>query len=150
MFWATGANVQADEFYTISFGQPYNPFDGIIPEPSIGDASGVAFPSPKGPRPTLRFEWMREGRDDFRYIDLLQRLIIEAKKSKLQKIRIKAEEAESFLKKIRDSISINLNDYWQGKKRWWSLTQYDLYRKEIASRIIELQRILKFKDIKMD
>ena len=35
----------------------------------------VASPSPAGPRPHLRYEWMREGRDDLRYTARLEQLM---------------------------------------------------------------------------
>jgi len=145
-FWRTGAQVMGDEFFVApSYGQPYNPFDGVPAEPCINDTSGVASRGLPSPRPHIRLAWMREGRDDYRYIDLLQQLISEAMRSGSVEAKQRAEKARAFLDEL--ARSINIEDYharWDWRKcPWWEIGKYDLVRSEIARHIIAIMESLR-------
>jgi len=141
--WRTGAQLMGDEFYELAlFGQPYNPFDSTLPETQINDFSGVASPSPAGePRPHIRYEWMREGRDDMRYIALLEQRIAEAKSDRSPGARSKAAEAELFLKTTAEAIRIE--EYAWFTCQWWPIARYDQLRRTVAGYIVDLDRLLR-------
>ena len=143
--WRTGAEFMGDEFYGITaYGQPYNPFDGTLAEPHLNDYSGVVSPSPTGPRPHTHYEWMREGRDDMRYLSLLGRLIAEARETgSPQSIRT-ATEAQAFLDGVAGSVNIEEYQGWAGAadSPWWTFEQYDQRRREVAEHIVKLARCM--------
>ena len=128
-----------DEFHEVDwFTQPYNPFDSTLTEGGVNDFSGVASPSPTGPRPHTRYEWMREGRDDLRYISLLEELIGRAKKSNSVAAKRKSDEAQEFLKSVAESIRVEVYHDKTPNDMWWPLQQYDRYRWTVASYIEDL------------
>ena len=126
-FWRTGMTLISTENCNCWYGEPYNPFDGSRPE------NGIIFPTPDGFAATLSLEALREGRDDYRYIDLLQQLIEQSPKRK------KVKEAKEILKMIKQDISPIPSDYIEGRKKWWNPKQYNCYRWLIAKKIMELE-----------
>ena len=143
-FWRTGAQVMGDEFYEVTwYGQPYNSFDGTLSESRLNDFCGVASPSPDGPRPHLRFEWMREGRDDLRYVALLERLIAAARASRSAEARRRADEAQAFLRSVADALHIGDYRVWGPPSPWWPHEQYDRHRATVARHIMQLSKPLK-------
>ncbi|MHA1573544.1 MAG: hypothetical protein ACTSX8_06080 [Alphaproteobacteria bacterium] len=142
-FWRSGADVMGDEFYEVFwYGQPYNPFDGALSEPRLNDFCGVASPSPYGPRPHTRYEWMREGRDDMRYIALLENLISKAETSNVAEAKKVAAKARAFLKQVAESIDIDAYEAWRRDSPWWPLERYDRYRRTLADYITRLTAAL--------
>jgi hypothetical protein len=109
-----------------------------LTEGGINDFCGVASPSPTGPRPHTRYEWMREGRDDLRYISVLEELIGRAKKSDSAEARRKADEAQKFLDSVARSIRVEVYHDKTESSLWWPLHQYDQYRWRVASYIADL------------
>ncbi len=142
-FWRTGAQVMGDEFHEVCwYGQPYNSFDGTLGEAALNDFSGVASPSPTGPRPHLRYEWMREGRDDMRYIALLEELIGRANAGNCPEAKRKAAAAQQFLENVGDSINIEAYNTYSASSPWWPLEKYDRQRRAAASYVVDLLRLL--------
>ena len=142
-FWRTGAQVMGDEFFEVNwYGQPYNSFDSTLSEPAINDFVGVASPSPDGPRPHLRFEWMREGRDDLRYVAVLEGLIARAQAANSPEARRRAAKAQAFLQSVTDAIRIGDYRVWGPPSPWWTPQQHDRHRADVARHIVALSEQL--------
>jgi hypothetical protein len=93
--WAAGATGRWEwnyEWWT----QAYDPF-ARVDENAWSTGCGAVMPSPDGPVPTVAYENVRAGIDDYRYVFLIQRLIRQRKGGK-------ADEAERFLEEIRGRI----------------------------------------------
>ncbi len=103
LFYKTGAKGQVSFIYTRTgvTGDPYDDFDGEgYPEPKDGM---IVYPSADGPVPTLQWEGIREGIDDYKYVYTLETLIAEAKKN--DKSKVVAEKIEKRLSEIMASCS---------------------------------------------
>ena len=137
-FWKTGAEGQLYWAYMNSRGDALNDFDT-----TSSDHCTVYF---KGRKiiPTIQWECLREGINDFKYLYTLEQAIKKAPKSKAKE----CAKARQLLAKIRKETMIDLNDY---KKRFgsdlalhirsaWAPEKYDRYRKEIAEQIIRLNK----------
>jgi hypothetical protein len=93
--WAAGATGRWEWHYEW-WRQAYDPFARVDENPwSTG--CGAVMPSPDGPVPTVAYENVRAGIDDYRYVFLLKRLIRQRRGGK-------ADEAERFLEEIRGRI----------------------------------------------
>ncbi|MDD3927993.1 MAG: DUF4091 domain-containing protein [bacterium] len=101
LFYKTGAKGQVSFIYTRMgvTGDPYDDFDGEgYPEPKDGM---IVYPSADGPVPTLQWEGIREGIDDYKYVYTLETLISDAKRN--DKSKILAEKLEKRLSGIMAS-----------------------------------------------
>jgi hypothetical protein len=80
-FWRSGAAAHWTETYQRPLGDPYSDFDGD------GQVAGkdlcLTYPAPAGGAavPTLQWEGIREGYDDFRYLYTFQQMVARAKRS---------------------------------------------------------------------
>lgn len=137
-FWKTAAQGQLYWAYMNSRGDAMNDFDT-----TSSDHCAVYF---KGQEiiPTIQWECLREGINDFKYIYTLEQAIKAASKTK----PAECAKARQLLAKIRKDTIIDLNKY---KKRFgsdlalhirsvWAPEKYDHYRKEIAEQIIRLTK----------
>lgn len=82
---------------------------------------------------SIRWELIREGMEDAWYVNLLRRLIFQAKRKGLQK---QADEAEQTLQDIWKTIFPTLNDY---KPEYYLILQA---RERVAQEILKLKEIL--------
>jgi len=151
--WKTGAKRISREGYIIVNGEPYNDLDGTQPD------WGISLPSPEGPVPTIDWEWMREGVDDYRYIYTLTTLIERAKTAGRKEAVTQAAAAEKMLEQLKDAIPLLKTPLWKGKVRmvdesWeeWRGRQkgkeppnqnFDKERWKIAQQIIKLKEFIK-------
>ena len=93
-FWKTGATGQYYWAYQSPHGNPYDDLDGID--------WCAAYPGEDGPVPTIEWESLREGIDDFRYVYTLERAIAEACTSPAPEVLHLAEDAKRLLKELRE------------------------------------------------
>jgi hypothetical protein len=104
--------------------------------------------------PTVYYEQSREGIDDLKYVCMLEKLVADAKKS--GKAKAQAQQAETFLKKLEDSIIPNWTAYSQGGMKWpvdgmeevdpnkaAAIGSLNTIRRGIADHIIKLQDAMK-------
>ncbi|MDD2707740.1 MAG: DUF6067 family protein [Verrucomicrobiae bacterium] len=101
LFYKSGAIGEVGFIYTRTeaTGDPFDDFDGNKhPEPK--DAF-IVYPSPDGNIPTLQWEGIREGIDDYKYLYTLEELIAAGKKEPSKKIL--AEKVEAKFKALVDS-----------------------------------------------
>ena len=138
-------------------GSPYNDFDG-----SQSTDWMYRYPPAEGRKggPSIKWEALREGIDDLKYIATLENLI---KKCRLAGKNQAAEDAENLLTGIKKSFDLNmlkskcvfLESKWD--REWkdangklyasgsfnlpngWSFEKYNEVRSQIAKKIIELK-----------
>ncbi|MBM4046190.1 MAG: hypothetical protein FJ279_13850 [Planctomycetes bacterium] len=138
-FWRTGAQVQANEHYVFLYADPYNPFDGRGPE-----RESVAFPTPGGVQPTLFMEWMRDGRDDHRYVALLESLTAKALASGNKEAVETAREAQDFLNRVREGIPLEARAFdFEEEIPGWSRDSFPRHAWFVAEKIMKLQGLLR-------
>ncbi|MBI3831689.1 MAG: hypothetical protein HY291_19365 [Planctomycetes bacterium] len=92
--WKTGAQEILQWVY--AFGEPWK-------EPLRGN-NGYVYLAPDGPLPSIPWESIRAGIDDYRYQDLLWRLITAARKSGDAKAAEAAQAAEQTAREIMGGI----------------------------------------------
>jgi hypothetical protein len=137
-FWKTAAQGQLYWAYMNNRGDAMNDFDT-----TSSDHCAVYF---KGQEiiPTIQWECLREGINDFKYIYTLEQAVKAASKTK----PAECAKARQLLAKIKKDTIIDLNEY---KKLFgsdlalhirsaWPPEKYDHYRKEIAEQIIRLTK----------
>ena len=95
LFFKSGAEGCASWIYQAGKKDPYNDFDGSDYR-EAKDAM-IVYPSPKGPVPTLQWEGIREGSDDYRYLYTLGELIEKAKDSPDSEKKSRAQKAAQEL-----------------------------------------------------
>ncbi len=86
--------------------------------------------------PTLHFEALRQGIDDFRYIHTLQKLVKKAKDSPQEETKRSAIAAEQELAAIHTSLPFLC------QAEQWDFRNFKRYRWRIASLALELQELL--------
>ncbi len=123
--WRMGYSCLIPWHYQAPVGNPFCDFDA-----TYGDWC-MAYPGPDGPIPTQRWEGVREGIDDGRYIYTLEARIAEAKQKGVSKDAVAAGEA--LLKEIRDAIPVQSTYEQSGP---WKGPEYDRYRRRIADAIV--------------
>lgn len=124
---------------------PYNDFDGFSSEREIKDMMIVypAIAPDVGFTPTLQWEGIRKGIDDYRYLYTLSEYIQKAKDSGQSKLVEQAGQIEKQLNQMIDSLP------WQHAQRnqypTGAITNSDMekYRKHITDWIILLNEKLK-------
>jgi len=137
-FWRTGAQVQANEHYVFLYTDPYNPFDGRASE-----RASMGFPTPTGISPTISMTWMRDGRDDHRYIALLEQLIEKGLVSgKPDAVRL-AKESRDFLHRMEEQIPLEAKAFnFDEDIPGWSTGSFPRACWYVANKIIKLQEAL--------
>ncbi len=129
--WKCGAMGRRQFMVNCLYGDPFNEFDG--PEK---DSQSFLYPSKHGPVPTLNWERMREGVDDYRYLYTLDALAKESKDEKL------APEARAAIDEIMSRTPIKLSerdvamraawDGWAVTRGYDRSTTFDAFRRELA------------------
>jgi len=135
-FWKTGATGQFYWAYYSPQGNPYDDLDGID--------WCVAYPGNGRPVPTIEWEALREGIDDFRYVYTLERAIARARAEGSAQAASTAEEAGRLLDELRDDVVSDLEEYERRKLNFhtesiWPAEKYDDWRSRIARMIVRLQ-----------
>ena len=135
-FWKTGATGQFYWAYHSPQGNPYDDLDGID--------WCVAYPGDGRPIPTIEWEALREGIDDFRYVYSLELAIAKARAKGSAEAASVAEEAGRLLDELRDEIVSDLEEYERRGLNFhtdsiWPAEKYDDWRKRIARMIVRLQ-----------
>jgi hypothetical protein len=130
-FWKSGAEGTSTEGYQHVYGDPYDEFDGLYAY------EGVVWPSPQGPVPSLRYEYIREGIDDAKYVSHLDLLIKEAMKSPKPEVKEAGQEARKVIDGIMAEIPPDSNILvQQGEPPPATL---DVWRWKLADQITKLQ-----------
>jgi hypothetical protein len=118
----------------------FNPIDSLY--------AAFSYPGDDGPIPTVYWEGIREGIDDFKYIKTLENLIEKLSSSNDETVKFHIKEAKAYIKKIQSEIEMDLSKLifthpLTGEPVLlapaWPLDKYDNVRKEIAKRIILLK-----------
>jgi len=124
-FWRSGYSGLFPWHYQAPCGNPFNDFDT-----AYGDWCPV-YPGPDGPIPTQRWEAMREGIDDYKYIYTLESYIQRAKKD--GRAKAEAAQAEKYLSQIWNSFKpqSTYDQDWE-----WNHDKFQEYRRKIADLII--------------
>lgn len=123
--WRMGYSCLIPWHYQAPVGNPFCDFDA-----TYGDWC-MAYPGPDGPIPTQRWEGVREGIDDGRYIYTLEARIAEAKKKGASIDAVAAGEA--LLKEIRDAVPVQSTYEQSGP---WKGPEYDSFRRRLAEAIM--------------
>ena len=92
--WAVGAKGRWEWHYEW-WTQAYDPFARTT-ENAWSTGTGAVMPSPDGPLPTMAYEKVRAGIDDYRYLWLLERLVAANPQQ--------GTEAQRFLNELRGKI----------------------------------------------
>jgi Glycoside hydrolase 123 N-terminal domain/F5/8 type C domain/Glycoside hydrolase 123, catalytic domain len=135
-FWKTGSDGQFYWAYMNKQGDAFNDFDR-----ATGDYC-VVYPLNHEPTPTIQWEELREGIDDFKYLYTLEQAIKRVSKTK----PAECAKARQLLAKIRKETLVDLKEY---KKRFgsdlalhirsaWAPEKYDRYRRQVAEQIVRL------------
>ena len=135
-FWKTGATGQLYWAYQYPRGNPITDLDGID--------WCAAYPGETGPIPTIEWEGLREGIDDFRYIRTLELEISDARDGDSAAAKALAGEAEALLAEIREAAIDDLQVYEDRELSFhvvsiWDAATYDSYRRQIAEKTAALQ-----------
>ena len=135
-FWKTRATGQFYWAYHSPQGDPYDDLDGID--------WCVAYPGDGRPVPTIEWEALREGIDDFRYVYSLELAIAKARADGSTEAASSADEAGRLLDELRDEIVADLEEYQRRGLNFhtdsiWPAEKYDAWRKRIAQMIVRLK-----------
>jgi hypothetical protein len=124
-FWRSEFTCLIPWHYQAPVGNPYNDFDS-----TYGDWC-CAYPRQSGPISTQRWEAVREGIDDYRYLYTLERLVAEGRGP-----RAVREEAGAWLAELRVSIKPQASYTQDGP---WDGATYEKHRRRAAEYILKLQ-----------
>lgn len=135
-FWKTGATGQLYWAYQYPHSNPTDDRDGID--------WCAAYPSETGPIPTIEWEGLREGIDDFRLVHTLELEIADARRDGSAAAKALADEAEALLAEIREAAIDDLQVYEDRGLNFhvdsiWDAETYDTYRRQVAEKIAALQ-----------
>jgi len=135
-FWKTGASGQFYWAYQYPSSNPTSDLDGID--------WCAAYPEATGPIPTIEWEGLREGIDDFRYLHTLELEIADARQTGSAAARALADEAEALLGRVRAEVVDDLAVYDERGLNFhvdsiWEHEQYDRFRWQVAEQIAALQ-----------
>lgn len=144
--WNLGADGVMDWHYNAYYGNPFDDFDGAHSEWC------ATYPMSDGDiLPSLRWEAMREGVDDLKYITTLEDILVECYKINGLKSNEDVVESEKILAEIRrlvprDPLSYKFDDFETGEPLFappvWGTAKYDETRTRIADKIERLMRLL--------
>ena len=134
-FWKSGATGQYYWAYQYPKGNPCDDLDGVD--------WCAAYPGDAGPIPTIQWEALREGIDDFRYVVTLQRSIDKLRENTSPEAKRLAKEAQSLLDELRESIVADLAEYDRREINFhtdsiWPVESYDRWRRRIAEMIVRI------------
>lgn len=143
--WAVGATRTGHEGFQVVVGEPFNDWDGLIPE------WGTAQPTPEGPVPTMGLIQMAEGIEDYRYLRSLELRLAEM--TDLGRRSETISRARAFLDGVRREVRIDLpenrgdrretapwpTDWWEyHQAHGWTPERLDSLRDEAAFYLLSL------------
>ncbi|HPO13434.1 MAG TPA: hypothetical protein PLI09_08320 [Candidatus Hydrogenedentes bacterium] len=150
-FWKTGAKTQVTWTFCRPHGDVFNDFDGVLENSAEPKEQVTAYPhflrpndwsTYQGAIPTVAWESLREGYNDYRYLHALKCAIEQARASADKKQMKKADKAEKIMNDLVADIPwcnpMNRPD----KKRQAALTSLKLQqlRRTVADQILILQK----------
>ncbi len=120
-------------------GNPYDDLDGID--------WCVAYPGDGRRIPTIEWESLREGIDDFRYVYTLELAVAKARAKGPAEAASVVEEAGRLLHELRDDVVSDLEEYERRELNFhtdsiWPVEKYDHWRNRIARMIVRLQPLI--------
>ena len=110
--------------------------------PYKSNTEGIVAVAPEGPVATLRYEWMREGIDDYRYLHTLLELLEQAgdkcpaETAEAQKI---LDELKQFKPKAGEISGAAFEVLSEEEKRLFTGEKMDAYRLKVAKSIIAIK-----------
>lgn len=113
LFWKTGAKAQVSWTFCRPHEDVFNDFDGSQANPAEPKEQATAYPhllrpddwsTYQGAIPTIAWEALREGWDDYRYLYTLSQLVAQARASRNREVRRAAREAQERLDAIVEAI----------------------------------------------
>jgi hypothetical protein len=147
LFWKTGARAQATWTFCRPHEDVFNDFDGGRANGAEPKEQVTAYPhllkpddytTYQGAIPTLAWEGLREGVDDYRYLYTLAELIKQAQASPAEPVRRAAQTAQAELEALAGSVP------WanpMGPMPFGALRLQQI-RRLLADRIVSLQNAL--------
>jgi len=166
-YWAWKAGVQGCANWDYADPHFHTRYGNKLPWEMLAEHEGeyipyycLAMPEPGGPVPTIGWESVREGIDDYRYLLSLRKLVDQAR---AQSKTSAASEAEKVLQEVASRVEIaalaragqNALDYGKAKHLKWPAhfdrpspqadlkpEDYDRLRYKVALAIVELNRVL--------
>lgn len=113
LFWKTGAKAQVSWTFCRPHEDVFNDFDGSQANSGEPKEQATAYPhllrpddwsTYQGAIPTLAWEGLREGWDDYRYLFTLSQLIAQGRASRNREVRRAAREAQEKLDALVEGI----------------------------------------------
>ena len=111
--WKAGAKASVAWTFCRAHEDVFNDFDGSLQNSAEPKDQATAYPhflragdasTYQGSIPTLAWEGLREGVDDYSYLRMLSDLITEARKSDKAAVRAAADQAQTTLDALTDAI----------------------------------------------
>jgi len=152
LFWKSGAQAEVSWTFCRPHEDVFNDFDGSAVNPAEPKEQVTAYPhllrpddwsTYQGAIPTIAWESLREGVDDYLYLYTLQSLIAEAAESDEEAVRAAGRKAESDLQSLVEAIP------WRNPMApapesgsGFDAAQMQWTRRQVADRIVSLQAAL--------
>lgn len=148
LFWKTGARAEATWTFCRPHEDVFNDFDGSRANPGEPKEQVTAYPhllkpddytTYQGALPTIAWESLREGVDDYRYLHTLAATIQQAQASALPAVRQAAQEAQTELDALVASVP------WANPMTpaGFETVRLQQVRRLVADRIVALQAALR-------
>jgi polyhydroxyalkanoate synthesis regulator phasin len=118
--------------YATNTGDIFYDYDG-----SEGD-SGCAITASEGQRARRCWELIREGADDYRYVQTLLNLIDKAQAGNNEQAKAKAQEAQKLIQSVFSKIELE-----RKSKIAYSNAELDVFKRQVAALILELKPLVK-------
>jgi len=150
LFWKTGARAQVSWTFCRPHEDVFNDFDGSAANSAEPKEQATAYPhllkpddwsTYQGAIPTLAWEALREGVDDYTYLHLLSTLIEEARGSAEKSVRDAAREAEATRNALVEAIPW-WNPLGPPPEGGFDNRRMQQVRRAVADLILDLQAVL--------
>lgn len=150
LFWKTGAQAQVSWTFCRPHEDVFNDFDGAAANSAEPKEQATAYPhflkpddwsTYQGAIPTLAWEALREGVDDYTYLHILTTLIQEARESSEKTVRDAAREAEGTVNALVEAIPW-VNPLGPAPAEGFDNRHMQQVRRAVADLIVDLQTAL--------
>ncbi len=155
-FWKTGARAQVSWTFMRVQEDPYNDFDGVKVNPQEPKEQCTAYPRPmkpgdwstyQGAIPTLQWEGLREGVNDYLYAWTLKSLAQEAMQSPQPAVRMAGRRALQQLRRLMEAVPWPKDDGPQVIKLHegpghYGNEQCEAVRWAICEKLLKLQSVI--------
>lgn len=138
-FYAFRAEAREVLQWVYQFGQPWK-------EPFRGN-HGYSYPTSDGPLPSVGFECIREGIDDYRYVQLLWSMITAGESSSDPQVGKAVKEARKELEWLMEETTFRFQAIY-GREPAPPPAELQRRRWMVASRILDLSRFIKPETVK--